>query len=181
MSIQKWDRYFYKICESVASKSSCLSRQIGAILVRDNIVVSTGFNGPARGIPHCGKDRFEKCGFEKDNALQKEFDSFIYDIRRELISTTCPRQLLHYKSGEGLHLCHAEHAERNCIASAARIGVSTKNTILYMNCILPCKNCITLLINAGIKEIVVDDLTQYDKNSEFIYKHCDIKLRRFEI
>jgi len=98
-----------------------------------------------------------------------------------LIATTCPRHLLDYKSGEGLHLCHAEHAERNCIASAARLGISTKDTRLYMNCVLPCKNCITLLINAGIREIIVEDITYYDKYSEFIYEHCDIKLRRFEI
>jgi len=50
MNNQKWDTYFHKICESVASKSPCLSRKIGAILVKDKIVVATGFNGPARGI-----------------------------------------------------------------------------------------------------------------------------------
>ena len=174
--MNRWDVYFHKICEIVASKSSCLSRHIGAILVKDNIVIATGYNGSARGVPSCGHERFMS-----DDALQKEFSSFIHDIKRELIATTCPRQLLNYKSGEGLHLCPAEHAERNCIASAARVGISVKGTTLYMNCVLPCKNCITLLINAGIDEIVVEDVTHYDKYSEFIYKHCMIKLRKFEL
>lgn len=49
---KRWDKYFLLICESVASKSSCLSRQIGAVIVRDNSIVSTGYNGPARGYPH---------------------------------------------------------------------------------------------------------------------------------
>jgi len=51
-----WDSYFLDICCSVSTKSSCLSRQIGAILVRDHSIISTGYNGPPRGIPHC-KDK----------------------------------------------------------------------------------------------------------------------------
>ena len=58
--MNSWDRYFHTICEAVASKSPCLSRHIGAILVRDHSIVSTGFNGPSRGIPHCGHDRVMK-------------------------------------------------------------------------------------------------------------------------
>lgn len=173
--MNKWDVYFHHICTSVASKSPCLSRKIGAILVRDKVVVATGYNGPARGVPHCGRDRFEK-----DETLIELMKDVMPNVRG-LIHNVCPRQLLNYESGEGLHLCPAEHAERNCIASAARLGVSTKDTKLYMNCCLPCKNCITLLINAGIREIIVEDTTYYDKYSEFIYKHCDIKLRKFEI
>ena len=174
-SSKKWDSYFHKICKAVSSKSPCLSRKIGAILVRDNIVIATGYNGPARGVPHCGRDRFEN-----DEVLREAMKDVLPAVAGG-IAKICPRQLLHYKSGEGLHLCHAEHAERNCIASAARVGVSVKGTTLYMNCVLPCKNCITLLINAGVEEIVVEDTTHYDKYSEFIYKHCKIKLRKLEI
>lgn len=50
---QTWDSYFLNICNAVASHSKCLSRQIGAILVRDKVVICTGYNGPARGVPHC--------------------------------------------------------------------------------------------------------------------------------
>ena len=52
-SRDRWDPYFLDICRSVSTKSPCLSRQIGAILVRDNSIISTGYNGPPRGIPHC--------------------------------------------------------------------------------------------------------------------------------
>lgn len=171
-----WDYYFHKICKAVASKSPCLSRKIGAILVRDNIVIATGYNGPARGIPHCGHERFME-----DEVLKQAIKDEPKDCDMTRFRNECPRRVLGYVSGEGLQLCPAEHAERNCIASAARVGVSVKDTTLYMNCILPCKNCITLLINAGVKEIVVEDTTHYDKYSEFIYKYCKIKLRKFEL
>lgn len=48
-----WDNYFFELCKAVASKSPCLSRKIGAILVKDKSIVSTGYNGPPRGVPHC--------------------------------------------------------------------------------------------------------------------------------
>ena len=51
--IRSWDKYFFTVCNAVASKSPCMSRKVGAILVRDHSIVSTGYNGPARGIPHC--------------------------------------------------------------------------------------------------------------------------------
>ena len=49
----RWNSYFHSICVAVAGKSPCLSRKIGAILVRDKSIISTGYNGPARGFPHC--------------------------------------------------------------------------------------------------------------------------------
>ena len=168
-----WDQYFHNICEAVASKSPCLSRKIGAILVRDKSIVATGYNGPARGIPHCGEERFLK-----DIRLADELANNIPTIRKT-INEMCPRQLMGFVSGEGLHWCIAEHAERNCIANAARLGVQTVKTTLYMNSVLPCKNCLTLLINAGIKEIVTESVRTYDKNSGFIYLFSEIKTRIF--
>jgi dCMP deaminase len=147
-----WDQYFLSVCDAISSKSPCLSRQIGAILVRDKSIVSTGYNGPARGYPHCST---------KGN--------------------TCPRKALGYTSGEGLVHCPAAHAEANCIANAARIGASTIGTTLYMNCIIPCKDCMIILVNAGIVEVVVEELTPYHKMSVEIAHYGNIKLRRFMI
>jgi dCMP deaminase len=134
---KRWDTYFHTICVALATKSPCLSRQIGAVLVRDNSIVSTGFNGPARGYAHCGR---HTAAFE---------------------DPICPRRVAGYKSGEGLYMCPAAHAEANTIANAARIGAVTVGTTLYMNCIIPCKDCAIILVNAGIVEIVVDDETPY--------------------
>lgn len=145
---KNWDPYFHKICIAVSSKSPCNSRQIGAILVRDNSILATGYNGPPRKIPHCGP--------------------------------VCPRKLLGYQSGTHLELCPAQHAETNTISNSARLGVSTLDSTLYMNTkVLPCKNCWGMLINAGVVEVVVEELNYYDKRSEDLIENSQIHIRRF--
>jgi len=48
-----WDEYWMNIVEQVGKRSTCMRRNIGAVIVKDNIIVSTGFNGSPRGLPHC--------------------------------------------------------------------------------------------------------------------------------
>jgi len=48
-----WNEYFMKIAELVASRSTCLRRKVGAIIVRENQILSTGYNGAPKGVPHC--------------------------------------------------------------------------------------------------------------------------------
>ena len=169
-----WDKYFHTICEAVATKSPCLSRHIGAILVKDRSIISTGFNGPSRGIPHCGQERIMK-----DDNLVTELHSINAHPYRYNIE--CPRKILGYTSGTHMELCPAQHAENNAIIDAARKGASTVGTTLYMNCLIPCKNCFGALINAGIVEIVVDDITVYDEHTQYLIDNSTIKIRRFEL
>lgn len=182
MSDLRWDTYFYEICKAVASKSPCLSRKIGVILVRDHSIVSTGYNGPPRGIPHCGHERFMK-----DNALIDHIDNgskfkpLVWDGQRQLFKNECPRKLLGYESGTHMELCPAQHAEENAVSNAARNGVSVLGCTLYMNSIIPCKNCYGTLINAGIVEIVVEDIKVYDKWTQFLINNSNIKIREFEL
>lgn len=167
----KWDRRFYSLCVEISKMSSCLSRSIGAIIVRDNTIVSTGYNGPPRGIVHCGEGRLKE-----DYVLSREFQD--KKILKEY-NTYCPRAQLGYKSGEGLHLCPASHAEENAIVNAARIGVSTYGTTIYMNCGTPCKDCMKKIINAGIKELVCASTNLYDEMSKVLLNQTNIKLREF--
>ena len=55
MSRPSWDQYFMSITELVAQRSTCLRRQVGAILVRDKRIISTGYNGAPAEIKHCGE------------------------------------------------------------------------------------------------------------------------------
>jgi len=48
-----WDDYFMEIAETVAKRSTCLRRQVGAIIVRDKRILATGYNGALTGLPHC--------------------------------------------------------------------------------------------------------------------------------
>jgi dCMP deaminase len=144
-----WDKYFHKICGSVASKSPCFSRKIGAILVKDNSIISTGYNGPPRGVPHCGPER--------SNA-QDDPNTYCF---------ACPRKIYGFKSGEGLEYCPAVHAEMNAVIDAARKGASTLGTTLYMNCVVSCKQCMGILMNAGVVEVVVESEDHYDELTKF--------------
>jgi len=48
-----WDEYWMEIVNDVATRSTCLRRQIGALVVKNNVIVSTGYNGAPKGFPHC--------------------------------------------------------------------------------------------------------------------------------
>jgi dCMP deaminase len=167
--MDRWDNYFLMICNEVAQNSKCYSRQIGAILVIDNIIISTGYNGPPRGVPNCG-DRLLK-----DNALKIPLNNL--DIKNKI----CPRRLLQFKSGEGLEFCPAIHAEKNCLLAAARNGIRTKNAIMYMNAnIVSCTQCFGALINSGIKELVLVKNNIYDITNKWVIDNSDIKIREFK-
>jgi dCMP deaminase len=166
-----WDSYFLEICNSVAKKSPCLSRNIGAILVRDKSIISTGFNGPSRGIPHCGIDRWYK-----DENLSK----FMFQDSN-VISSTCPRKILGYESGTHMELCPAQHAEENAISNASRLGVSVLDSTCYINTVIPCSKCFGTLINAGIVEIVCFYKSLYDIHTNFLIENSSIKIRQFEL
>lgn len=53
MGRPSWDDYFMEIAETVAKRSTCLRRQVGAIIVRDKRILATGYNGTLTGLPHC--------------------------------------------------------------------------------------------------------------------------------
>ena len=168
-----WDEWFHLMCTTVAKKSQCLSRQIGAVLVRDNSILSTGYNGPPRGVPHCGhRHKFDKVLMDEYN------DKGLSPEKIEtMTATTCPRYILGYKSGEGLDLCVAGHAERNALINAARAGIQTKGCKLYMDCGIPCTPCLVEIINSGIEEIIVTKLEYYDRSAEYVLKNSDLKYR----
>lgn len=148
----RWDKYFYSLCNTVASKSPCLSRNIGAVIVRDRSIVSTGYNGPPRNHPHC-----------------------------KPIDGQCPRHAKGYTTGEGLRECPATHAEANAIANAAKLGVSVTGTKLYLNTLIPCKDCMSLIVNAGIIEVISEELIPYHEESLKIAKYAGIKLSKFDL
>ena len=119
-----WDEYFMEMAALTATRSTCLRRQVGAVIVRDRRIVSTGYNGAPRGIKHCD----ERGG--------------------------CIRQKMNVPSGERHELCMALHAEQNAIIQAATHGQSIESATLYITH-QPCVICAKMIINAGIRRIVV--------------------------
>ncbi|MGN0702218.1 MAG: deoxycytidylate deaminase [Lentihominibacter sp.] len=121
-----WDEYFMDMAALTAKRSTCLRRQIGAVIVKDKHIIATGYNGAPRGVPHCE----EKGG--------------------------CLRQQLNVPSGERHELCRALHAEQNAIIQAATLGQSIEGGTIYVTN-QPCVICAKMIINAGIRRIVVKE------------------------
>ena len=169
----EWDEWYLDVCNVVATKSNCLSRKIGSVLVRDKSIISQGYNGPPRGLPHCGvRHNYDLKLLTEYIKLDPNFNCI--EVNK------CPRQIMGFKSGEGLVWCVAEHSETNAIINAARHGISTFRTKLYMNCGIPCKDCLKTIINSGIEEIIITKLQYYDISSEYLLKQSNLKYRVFD-
>lgn len=126
MERPSWDKYFMEMAELVATRSTCLRRQVGAIIVQEKRVIATGYNGAPKGVPHCA----EKGG--------------------------CLREKMGIPSGERHELCRALHAEQNAIIQAANFAQSIDGATMYVTN-QPCIICAKMIINAGIKRIVVKE------------------------
>lgn len=166
--VKSWDEYYYNICRQVARNSKCLSRRIGAILVRDKRIIASGYNGPAAGIPRCDV----RC--HVDQKFKEKYDCSLIE------EGVCPRRSLGFKSGEGLEICVAVHAEENSILMCAKEGISAENTTMYMTCSVPCKECLNKIIQVGVKEIVVASLDIYDDSSLYLLENSSVKIRLFD-
>ncbi len=101
MNRKSKDVYFSEIADLVSTRSTCLRNHVGAVIVKDSQILSTGYNGAPKGLPHC-----EELG-------------------------GCMRERLGVKSGERHELCRGLHAEQNAIIQAAFHGVSVDGAKLY--------------------------------------------------
>ena len=88
----------------------------------------------------------------------------------------CIREKLKIPSGQRHELCQGLHAEQNVLLQAALYGISTKSSILYITN-QPCAICAKMLINAGIKEIVISD-GYPDKLAKRFLREAHIKVRK---
>ena len=129
----KWDSTFMEIASLFAGHSSCIKRKVGAILVKDLRILSTGYNGTPVNFINC--DEYFMNGGE----------------------------LSHHD----FHECYEIHAEQNCLAFAAKNGVSTKDCILYVTT-APCVNCAKLIIASGIKEVIYRDVYKNDNGIKLL-------------
>lgn len=141
-----WDEYFMEMAELTAKRSTCSRRNVGAVIVRDNRAVATGYNGAPRGLAHC-----EELG-------------------------GCLREKLGVPSGQRHELCRALHAEQNAIISAASMGNAIEGGTIYITH-QPCVICAKMIVNAGIKRIVVRE-GYPDELSQEILDEAGLKVER---
>lgn len=147
------DIHFMKIANLVSEHSKCLSRKVGAVLVKDDHIIASGYNNPPLGTVTC----------EYRDSTGKFVYKEVKNNKKILVvqSKICPRKRMGFNSGEGLEYCTSVHAEMNAILQAAKVGISTNGSTLYGYCQTPCPNCAKELINAGVKRIVCLEDKEY--------------------
>lgn len=134
-----WDEYFLKIALAVSERATCMRRKYGAVIVNDNIIISTGYNGAPRGEINC------------------------------IDKLSCLREDLKIPKGERYELCRAVHAEQNAIINGDPVKMIGSTIYIagydlinetYANG-KPCLLCNRMIKNARIAKIVYYD---EDKN-----------------
>ena len=126
-----WNEYFLEIAKAVGRRATCLRRRYGAIVVKDKIIISTGYNGAPRGEANC------------------------------IDTGVCERERLHVPKGQNYELCVAVHAEQNAIinadpvkmegASIYVVGYNADGTLASGN---PCLHCRRMLRNARLSQVI---------------------------
>ena len=137
--------YYLDIAASVSERSTCLRRHYGCVIVKNDEIISTGYNGAPRGRKNC-----DDLGF-------------------------CYREQMDIPRGERYELCRSVHAEQNAIISASRnelidadlymVGINAKTGEIEPKA-TSCMMCKRVVINSGVKEVIVRE-----PNNEYsIYK-----------
>ena len=130
------ENYYLDIAETVSERSTCLRRRFGAIIVKNDTIISTGYNGAPRGRANCNE------------------------------IGNCIRTKLGIQRGERYEMCRSVHAEANAIISAARRDMLGAALYMACRdpktgALIPgsssCSMCRRLIINAGITRVVIRD------------------------
>lgn len=130
------NNYYLDIAEVTLERATCLRKKWGAVIVKNDEIISTGYNGAPRGRKNC--------------------DDLGY----------CMREKLNIPRGERYELCRSVHAEQNAIISAPRkdmidatlyiVGINSSDGN-YVSNSMPCAMCKRVIINSGIKKIIIRD------------------------
>jgi dCMP deaminase len=148
-----WDDYFMLLADLAAHRSNCMKRRVGCILVVNNRIVSTGYNGTPRGVRNCNEGGCPRCNRG---------------------SVRC---------GVGLDECLCLHAEENALLEAGRerlsVGVveGNRGAVLYCNT-CPCLGCAKKIIQVGVKEVVYRQEYGMDVQTARLLQEARVALKK---
>jgi dCMP deaminase len=123
-----WNEYFMLIAKIVSTRSTCNSRPTGAVIVKENHILSTGYNGAMPGAPHCSD--------------QPDWEGRPF----------CFRRAHGVPDIDKYNFCKASHAEANAIAQAAKYGIAIDGATLYTT-LAPCYVCLKLVATSRIRGV----------------------------
>jgi dCMP deaminase len=148
--------YFMGIAMAVRERANCKGNRIGAVIVRNERIISTGYNGTPEDMPNCLDGGCHRCA----NRSQ-------------------------YPSGTGYDLCICVHAEQNAILAAARFGISIEGSTLYTT-MRPCFGCTKEMLQAKIRSVYyIHDWTHPNPSHNAEYEKIQARfaegIRRLDI
>src|SRR3972149_5411208 len=117
------NEYYMGIALAVRKRANCQGRSVGAVVVKDKRIVSTGYNGTAEGMKNCLDGACYRC----DNPTK-------------------------YAPGEGYDRCVCVHAEQNALLSAARFGIAVEGATIYTT-LQPCFGCMKEMLQAKVRRV----------------------------
>ena len=117
------DEYYMNIAMAVRKKANCMGRKVGAIIVKENRIISTGYNGTPEGMTNCTDGGCVRC---RDRDV--------------------------YKASTGYDVCICVHAEQNAIIAAARFGNAIEDSVIYTT-LRQCFDCTKAALQAKVKAI----------------------------
>jgi dCMP deaminase len=117
------EHYYMNLAIAARKRANCLGSRVGAVLVLDDRVIATGYNGTPMGMTNCDEGGCDRCS------------------NREK-----------YPRGEGYDVCICAHAEQNALLTAARFGIAVRNAIIYTTT-RPCFGCTKELLQAEVTKV----------------------------
>jgi dCMP deaminase len=129
--------YYMTLAVAVRNNANCWGSEVGAVLVRNDRVISTGYNGTPAKFLNCREGGCLRC---EERHLHDENDDY---------ESTHPEVM----EGKALDICLCVHAEQNAILSAARHGIAVAESVLYVTH-QPCFVCLKEAVQAGVRQII---------------------------
>jgi dCMP deaminase len=117
------EQYFMLLAVATRERANCLGRHVGAVLVADQRIIATGYNGTPTGFPNCDEGGCHRCAHPED-----------------------------YAEGRGYDVCICVHAEQNAVLQAAKLGYSVQGAACYST-LRPCFGCLKELYQSGVSTI----------------------------
>jgi dCMP deaminase len=142
-----WDEYFMFLAGGVSLRSSCFARKVGAVIVKDKRIISSGYNGAPQGMTSC---------YDRQHSVKERFKLDQRELHKKALSQGDHAAELQKKliKKDANDRCIAVHAEKNAIFQLANSGeeIGPKPTSLYVT-LFPCHPCAESLASVGIKSV----------------------------
>ena len=140
------DDYYMEMAKVAAQRADCQGTKVGAVVIVEDRIVSTGYNGAPDGVTNCSDGGCPRCAARASGEI---------------------------KSGADLDKCLCVHAEENAILSSARHGMALRGCVIYTT-VQPCLGCLRQIIQVQAQKVIfVDSFPMDDLTKKAYARLCD--------